>query len=186
MTIKRLIVGNVPSRRLSIDLLASGIASLMVFAAMAPANAKTLTASGNEMTVTVVKAHLVNRVAVNVKVAVTCTTANAPDNPWESYFVIAGFTLSEKVKGTIVSYQGNVGSTGNWPYVTCDGTPQTFTVQVLPSGAGAYKAAPAYISNGNAGGYDSEASCGTNPNFGDFPNLCDYVSNFSGGVQITD
>jgi hypothetical protein len=185
MTIKRLIVGKVPIRRLRIGLLVSGLTSLLVFAGMGPANAAApLTAVGNGMTLTVVSVQLVNKVAVNANFRVTCTTANDPDDPSDSYSVIAGFTLSENVKGTIVSYQLTNGPSGNWPVVTCDGTPHTFTIQLVPSGPSAYKAGSAYVSNGQAGAYDSDQSCGTNPNFGNFPNPCNDVS-FSGGVQIT-
>jgi hypothetical protein len=186
VTIRRLIVGNVLFRRLRLGLLGWGIASLLVFAGMAPANAATLTQTGDGMTFTVVSAHLVNKVAVNVNVAVTCSLTNfgtGADDPANRYFVIAGFTLSENVKGTLVSYQGNRGANGDWPYVNCDGTPQTFTIQVLPSGPGAYKAGPAYVSNGQGGVFDSDASCGQLTGF-NFAAPCDTVS-FSGGVQIT-
>jgi hypothetical protein len=158
---------------------------LVVFAGIGPASASPpQTVVGNGMTLTVLGAQLVNKVVVDVNFSMTCTTANDPDDPSDSYFVIAGFTLTQNVKGTIVSYQGNIGADGNWPYVTCDGTSQTFTVQLLPSGPGAYKAGPAYISNGNAGAFDSDASCGTLPQYGGFPAPCNGV-NFSGGVQIT-
>src|SRR3974390_79524 len=174
--IKSCIVGRVPFRRFRVGLLVPGITSLLVFAGTALANAAApLSANGDGMTITIVSAQLVNKVAVNVNVEVTCSRANAPGNPSNVYFVIAGFTLTENVKGAIVSYQGNVGDTGNWPYVVCDGTPQTFTVQVLPTGPSAYKAGPAFVSNGQAGAWDSESSCGYLPAF-NFPASCDHLS----------
>ena len=189
MRIRRLVVEWVPFRRLRVGLLVSGITSLLVFAGTAPAGA-TLSANGNGMTFSILSVQLVNKVAVNVNVAVTCTTANdvAADGGTEesspdTYFVIAGLTLSENVKGTIVSYQGNRGANGDWPYVTCDGTSQAFTITILPqNGATWYKPGPAYVSNGQAGAFDSDASCGQLPNF-NFQAPCDTVS-FSGGVQI--
>ena len=188
MRIKGTGFGRMPFRPLRVGLLASGITSLLVLAGTAPASAVApLTVAGSGMTITVVSAQLVNKVAVNVNVAVTCTTNNFGGNtPGDAYFVIAGLTLSENVKGTIVSYQGNRGANGDWPYVTCDGSPQAFTITILPpqSGVPWYKPGPAYASNGQAGVFDNDASCGPLPNFGGFPAPCDIVS-FSGGVQIT-
>ena len=157
---------------------------LVVLAGTAPADAA-VTATGSGMAVSLVSVQLVNKVAVNVNVSVTCTTDNFGANkPGDVYFVIAGLTLAENVKGTIVSYQGNRGDNGDWPYVTCDGTPQAFTITILPqNGATWYKAGLAYVSNGQAGAFDSDASCGQLPNF-NFQAPCDSVS-FSGGVQIT-
>jgi hypothetical protein len=78
---------------------------------MAPANAAVIT-NGDGMTLTVVKAQLINKLAVNVNFALTCTTANhvaadggMEENPPDTYFVYACFTLSEYVRGTVVSYQ---------------------------------------------------------------------------------
>jgi hypothetical protein len=183
--IKRFIAGE-PFRRLRVGLLVSGIAAmLVVLAGTAPADAA-VTATGSGMAVSLVSVQLVNKVAVNVNVSVTCTTDNFGANkPGDVYFVIAGLTLAENVKGTIVSYQGNRGDNGDWPYVTCDGTPQAFTITILPpqNGVPWYKPGPAYVSNGQAGVFDNDASCGTLPNFGNFPAPCDTAS-FSGGVQI--
>ncbi len=190
MTIKRLIVGKVLFRRLRIGLLASGLISLLVLAGTGPASASgPLTVVGNGMTVTVVNVQLVNKVAVNVNFSVTCTTANdvaadggTEETPADTYFVIAGFTLVENVKGTIVSNQISNGPSGDFAPVTCDGTPQPFTVQLIPTSGPGYKPGPAFASNGEAGAFDSDSSCG----FGSFfPNPCDAVFNFSGPVQIT-
>jgi hypothetical protein len=192
MRIWRFTVGRVPFRRLRIGLLASGIASLLTLAGVGPAGASgPLTAVGNGMTITVVSVQLVNKVAVNVNFSVTCSTANdvaadggTEESPADTYFVIAGFTLTENVKGTIVSNQITRGSDGNWPYVNCNGTPQPFTAQLVQTSGPGYKPGPAYASNGQAGAFDSDASCGNlGPAYNYFPAPCDTVS-FSGGVQI--
>jgi hypothetical protein len=205
MKIKGLVVGRVLFRRLRVGLLASGVASLLlVLVGTASADAA-LTANGNGMTVTVVGAQLAkDKLAVNVHFAVSCTTANDAiadggtdsDGP-DTWNVLFGFTLTENVKGTIVSYQSGPGSGGSsffFPPITCDGTPQSFTDTLLPQncasfgnctfGTTAYKSGQAFISNLNVGAIDSDASCGINTQF-NFPNPCDLVFNASGGVQIT-
>jgi hypothetical protein len=194
-------VGSVLLRRLRIGLLVSGIASLLVvLAGTAPADAA-LTANGSGLTVTVVSAHLANdKLAVNVNFAVSCTTANDNDmaaDPPDTWNLLFQFTLTENVKGTIVSYQSGIGSGSSsffFPPVTCDGTTHTFTDTLLPQtcasfgnctfGPTAYKPGPALISNLGVGAYDSDASCGIDTQF-NFPNACDFVFNASGGVQIS-
>jgi hypothetical protein len=183
--IKQLIVGRFPFSGLRIGLLASALTAMLALTATGPAGAA-VTSTGSGMTVNVVSVQMVSKVLVNVNVVVTCTTDNFGGNkPGDVYFVIAGLTLTENVKGTIVSYSGNRGNNGDWPYVTCDGTPQAFTIQILPpqSGVPWYKPGPAYVSSGQAGVFDNYASCGTLPQFGNFPAPCDTAS-FSGGVQI--
>jgi hypothetical protein len=193
----------VPFRGLRIALLVSGIISLLVFAGMAPANAAVTASSGSGLTVTVVSARLVNKFAVNVKFAVSCTTANdvradggVEEIPPDTYNLLFGFTLSENIKGTITSYQSGIGSGGSvffFPPITCNGTSQAFTDTLLPQnctssgctiGTLGYKPGPAFITSLNVSLFDSDASCGINPAF-NFPNPCDSVNNVSGGVQIT-
>jgi predicted metalloprotease len=191
----------VPFRGLRVGLLISGIASLLVvLAGTAPADAA-LTANGSGMTVTVVSAHLAkDKLAVNVNFAVSCTTANDNDmaaDPADTWNLLFGFTLTENVKGTIVSYQSGIGSGSSsffFPPITCDGTTQLFTDTLLPQncasfgnctpGTTAYKPGSALLSNLSVGAYDSDASCGIDTQF-NFPNSCDFVSNASGGVQIS-
>jgi hypothetical protein len=161
-------------------LLVSGITSLLVFAGMAPANAA-VTGNGNGMTLSVVNAQLVNKVAVNVNFDVTCSTANDPDGDSEGYGVIITFTLIENVKGTIVSNQGQTGGGINpFATVTCDGTSSPVTVTLLPQNGTSpwYKPGPAFISNVTAATFDSDFDCG--PVF----TPCGSVNNVSGGVQI--
>jgi hypothetical protein len=78
MAIKRLIVGKVLIRKLRMGLLVSGIGSLLVVVTgTAPADAA-LNVTGNGMTVTFVSAHMVNKVAVDVDFAVSCTPVALP------------------------------------------------------------------------------------------------------------
>jgi hypothetical protein len=145
------------------------------------------------MTVTIVSVQLVNKVAVNVNFAITCTTANDeagdvqfPDTAPDSYNVVPAFTLTQNIKGNIVSIAGPQDPQFYFPSITCDGTSQPFTIQLLPQNGATswYKPGPAFISNGTFGGpavFDSDASCGQGSFF---ENPCDYVSNLAGGVQI--
>ena len=179
--IKRFIIGKVPK----IGLLVSGMSLLLAFAGTGPADAA-VTATGNGITISVVSVQLVNKVAVNVNFAVTCSSANDPINDGDTYGAIINFTLSENIKGNIVTNSGQTGGGINpFAAVTCDGTPQPITVTLVPTGSG-YKAGPAYISNVSGGAWDSDFSCGSVVYGGQLvPAPCDSLTNnFAGGVQI--
>jgi hypothetical protein len=157
----------------------SGLTALLALAGMGSADAA-ITGNGSGMTLTVVSVQLVNKVAVNVNLAVSCT----PSPTDASMFSIINFTLSENVKGTIVSNQGGTGFT--FPPITCDGSSHAVTFTLLPqNGATWYKPGPAFISNVNAAAFPSDSSCGTTFfNGGPAPLPCGVVNSFSGGVQI--
>ena len=178
MGLKRFTAGSTQLRKLSIGLLVSGIASMFAaLAGMAPADAA-VTGSGNGLSLSVVSVQLVSKVAVNVNLAVTCTPSPT-DAPM---FSIIDFTLSENIKGTVVSYQGG---TSNYPPITCDGTSHVLTFTLLPSnGATWFKSGPAYISSGNASAYPSDGSCGTTWWGGSWVPLPCGSATFVGGVQI--
>ena len=180
MRINALFGGKTPHRWLRNGLLVAGTASLLpVLAATAPAGAA-VTGSGTGMTLSVVSVQLVNKVAVDVNLAVTCV----PSPTEASMFSIINFTLSENVKGTIVSDQGGTGFT--FPPITCDGTSHAVTFTLLPQNGATtwFKPGPAYISNGNASAYPSDGSCGMIWfNGGPAPLPCGSAT-FSGGVQI--
>ena len=179
MQLRERIVSKTSSRRLRIGLLVSGLASLVTLAGVGPADAA-ITSNGDGMTLSVVSVQLVNKVGVNVNLAVTCT----PSPTGASMFSIINFTLSENVKGTIVSYPGGTGFT--FPPITCDGHSHALTFTLLPqNGASSwYKPGPAYISNGDASAYPSDSSCGTVWFNGGLAPLPCGSATFSGGVQI--
>jgi hypothetical protein len=84
-----------------------------------------------------------------------------------------------------VKYSGGTGNT--FPPITCDGTSHAVTLKLpRPSGATWYEPGPAHISNGNAGEFPSDSSCGQTL-FGnppqEVPLPCDTAT-FSGGVRI--
>jgi hypothetical protein len=179
MTINALCSGKMPHRLLRNGLLAAGIASMVpVLAATAPADAA-VTGSGSGMTLSVVSVQLVNKVAVDVNLAVTC----APSPTDASMFSIINFTLSENVKGTIVSVPGGTGFT--YPPITCDGTSHAVTFTLLPqNGATWFKPGPAYVSGGSAAAFPSDGSCGITWFGGGPAPLPCGTATFSGGVQI--
>jgi hypothetical protein len=137
------------------------------------------------MTLTIVSAQLVNKVAVNVNFNVTCDTNADPGGdvpPDTNWAAIISFTLTQNIKGTIASnpaMTGGVGGIDPFESVTCDGTPQPVTVTLLPQNGTSpwYKAGPAYISNGVASTWDGDFDCG--PVF----TPCGSA-NFAGGINI--
>ena len=179
MAIMRQTAVRVLFRGLRIGLLVSGIASLSLLGAnTGPANAA-VTSSGEGLTLNSVSVQLVSKVAVSVNLAVTCTPSST-DAPM---FSNINFTLTENVKGTIVTSQVTTGNT--YPAITCDGTSHVVTFALLrQNGATWYKPGPAYISNGNVSAYPNDGSCGTTW-YGGFqvPLPCGSA-NFSGGVDI--
>lgn len=179
MSIKDSLVTRRLFRRVGSGLLVTGLISLVVLAATGPADAA-VTSTGDGMNLTVASVQLVNKVAVDVNLSVTC----APSPTGASMFSIVNFTLSENVKGTIVSYQGGTGST--YPPITCDGMSHAVTFTLLPqNGSPWYKPGPAYISGGNAAAFPSDSSCGTTWYGGALVPLPCGTATFAGGVNIS-
>jgi hypothetical protein len=180
MNIKRL-VAEKPIRKLGVGLLASGLTSLLVLAGMGPADAA-VTSSGNGLTLRVVSTQLVSKVAFDVNLSVTCTPS--PTNA--AMFSIIGFTVSENVKGSIVSYEMGNANPPSYPPITCDGTAHRITYSLLAqTGTPWFKPGPAYISDGNASAFPSDGSCGTTVYGGNLVPLPCGSATFSGAVQIS-